>query len=119
MPEQRQQDDDGNRDAQKVKKDGSHGRLLLKLKIALAATVSGGEAGGEGCDQQRDEEPQRRVRRSLAGLVGRFLGRGDRLVDALLGLGVQVGHAFFCVLLAQARAPVSYTHLTLPTNREV
>ena len=46
-------------------------------------------------------------------------GLRDRLVTSIASLGIAVPNFWLAMLLVAWLAPVSYTHLTLPTNREV
>lgn len=62
--QQGDQDDDGNGDTEEKQQQRLHGKLLESREgvqgsgaIALAATERRGQAGEEGTDQQRDEQP--------------------------------------------------------------
>ncbi|MDQ2734671.1 MAG: hypothetical protein M3Y55_06700 [Pseudomonadota bacterium] len=78
MHEQRDQVDDRNRNAEEKKKKGSH-ESSLKV-IATAATKGGHETGTEGAEQQRNENPERRMGGSLACLVCSLLGLDFRIL---------------------------------------
>lgn len=72
--------------------------------VAASATQGGGQAGDEGADQRRHEQPQRAVGRRLACLVG-GVTRGDFSITHLgLGLCIDIAHTLLSVLLRQARA---------------
>ena len=48
---------------------GSWIGLIVELVVALTTTQGGGETCGKGTDQQRNEEPQRRVGRCFSRFV--------------------------------------------------
>ena len=70
-------------------------------------------------DEEEALEPSRSVRRLLVGRPMRTGQMDETLLPKTLALPIFASDPLSSVAYATEAAPVSYTHLTLPTNREV
>src|SRR5450756_1650623 len=70
----------------------------MRSEVAPPSAVSGGQTGGECTDEQRDEEPQRRIGRCLARLISSV----SRIIQLCLHACICINHSLLCVLLFQA-----------------
>src|SRR5471032_259545 len=75
--------------------------LDLRSDVALPPAVSGRQAGAECTDEQRDEEPQRRIGGRLAPLFSSVFRRGFRVTQLCLHARIRITHSLLCGLLRQ------------------
>src|SRR5665213_629546 len=78
--------------------------LVPRSSVATPPAVSARQAGAECTDEQRDEEPQRRIGGRLAPLFGSVFRRGFRVTQLCLHACIRITHSLLCGLLRQTGA---------------
>ena len=92
---------------------GGVGKSTTAVNLALALAAEGASVGLLDADIYGPSIPM------MMGIDGRPESTDGQTMDPLENYGVQVMSIGFLVAQDEAMISVSYTHLTLPTNREV